>query len=725
MKQTNDSSFVEIVQDNGEKQKALKQYSYSIEDKGAIFSILRNKMYSNPIESICREILCNARDANREVGNEQVPIEIHIPTNTNLSLKIKDSGPGISPSRMENIFINYSSSTKRDDNTQTGGFGLGAKTPFSYTDSFSIITVVDKKKYSYIAYIDETSVGKIDLQSEEDCNEPNGTEIVIPVTKREDFNKFYSGIITCVKHWDVKPIFKQSSLNIPQDEVLMSSDDKTWNIIKNKSYYSNDKSIDIVVDGIGYTLSLYQISNSYIKSFISYTNNKLVFYFKTGEINFAATRESFNFDEKFVESVTNRINKFYNDYKTKLQEQVANQISLKDAHLLFKTWMNDFESSSDFRSDLISKGGILWNNIDVATICQKINLLYLCDVYEKSSTGRTSVKDKYPFSFEGNPVVYLSDKLQSLTPAQYNKLFTLNLTSGARKICILQEKNVDEEVLFKHELKKQLEAINIALLFSGKKRVISQSKTTIFKFDDSSFGRTSLGEFLENKSNKVLVRISEEKEKYNQAYNIIFNESLSNQPLFSKKGNGTEHDLRNIVKFLDGYTFYAIKDNKYDEFLSSYDDECVTFESVITEFFTKDFVSEEMYNKLLFINSRHNAYIGYNEIEKIKFINTSSNGKNAILSKILENIKEKDDFVSTNSDWFSIHTSFFKFNVDDVDGNDPFDIFPLIGKFYKKYPMLELIGLPSYNSDKTEIAKRINDYIDIVDLVNMLNQNNS
>ena len=55
----------------------FEEQLFSIQDTGMIFDILRNKMYSNPIEAICREISCNARDAHRAVdvrlGREDLP----------------------------------------------------------------------------------------------------------------------------------------------------------------------------------------------------------------------------------------------------------------------------------------------------------------------------------------------------------------------------------------------------------------------------------------------------------------------------------------------------------------------------------------------------------------------------------------------------------------------------------------------------------------------------
>src|SRR6185369_4300729 len=94
----------------------LEEQFFSIQDQGMIFDILRNKMYSNPILAICREISCNARDAHREVGATEVPVHIHLPNTLEPYYKVKDFGPGISPDRMSNIFIKYTASTKREDN---------------------------------------------------------------------------------------------------------------------------------------------------------------------------------------------------------------------------------------------------------------------------------------------------------------------------------------------------------------------------------------------------------------------------------------------------------------------------------------------------------------------------------------------------------------------------------------------------------------------------------
>ncbi len=91
-----------------------------------IYDILRNKLYTNPVLTVVREYSSNARDSHTEAGCPERPIFIHLPTDTEPYFSVRDYGVGIAPDRMEGIFCKYGSSTKRDKNTQIGGFGLGS-----------------------------------------------------------------------------------------------------------------------------------------------------------------------------------------------------------------------------------------------------------------------------------------------------------------------------------------------------------------------------------------------------------------------------------------------------------------------------------------------------------------------------------------------------------------------------------------------------------------------
>ena len=91
--------------------------------------MLRTNLYSDIHGSIIRELASNVVDSHIEAGKPDAVGEIEwIDENRLLGvdaqLIIRDFGVGLSPERMRTVYGNYLSSTKRDSNDQTGGFGL-------------------------------------------------------------------------------------------------------------------------------------------------------------------------------------------------------------------------------------------------------------------------------------------------------------------------------------------------------------------------------------------------------------------------------------------------------------------------------------------------------------------------------------------------------------------------------------------------------------------------
>lgn len=107
--------------------------SFSIAMNGKAFKVLSDTLYKNKIGSIVRELSCNAYDAHIVVGKKDIPFSIHLPDAFEPWFSVQDSGPGLSPEDIKTVFTVYFESTKDQSNDSIGAFGLGAKTPFSYT----------------------------------------------------------------------------------------------------------------------------------------------------------------------------------------------------------------------------------------------------------------------------------------------------------------------------------------------------------------------------------------------------------------------------------------------------------------------------------------------------------------------------------------------------------------------------------------------------------------
>ncbi|MNO13136.1 hypothetical protein D3C76_27620 [compost metagenome] len=120
--------------------------SMGVSDSAALMHILSSTLYTYPELAAVREVTCNGWDGHIMVGKTDVPLEISISAS---EFKVQDFGPGIPHDKIGQIYGVYGNSTKRDDSTQTGGFGLGSKAPFAVTDNFQVISCHEGVKTIY------------------------------------------------------------------------------------------------------------------------------------------------------------------------------------------------------------------------------------------------------------------------------------------------------------------------------------------------------------------------------------------------------------------------------------------------------------------------------------------------------------------------------------------------------------------------------------------------
>ena len=111
---------------------------------------LRDKIYSNKIQAVVREYICNAVDEHKKHGVDR-PVEVSM---TGLGIdqavfSVRDHAKGLSDDGVRKIFGMYFKSTKSETNDSIGGFGVGSKAGHAYTDTFNIISHYEGVKTSY------------------------------------------------------------------------------------------------------------------------------------------------------------------------------------------------------------------------------------------------------------------------------------------------------------------------------------------------------------------------------------------------------------------------------------------------------------------------------------------------------------------------------------------------------------------------------------------------
>lgn len=158
--------------------------TFEIAATSAAFDILANKLYSNPRLAVLRELCTNANDAHIMANNLDRNFVLHIPTADSPFFSIRDFGPGLTVDEFELIYFNFFVSTKQGDDSQTGNFGLGAKSPFACANSFKVSSYQKGKRVTY-QLEPEDGVPTYEIVEEAETPEPDGLEIFIDDWKDE------------------------------------------------------------------------------------------------------------------------------------------------------------------------------------------------------------------------------------------------------------------------------------------------------------------------------------------------------------------------------------------------------------------------------------------------------------------------------------------------------------------------------------------------------------
>jgi DNA topoisomerase VI subunit B len=131
---------------------------FQIKASSHAFRILSDGLYSDKISSIIRELSCNALDSHIANGNPEIPFQIHIPSKLIPHFHIRDYGIGLSEEDIMGLYSTYFASTKGQSNDFVGALGLGSKSPFSYTDSFTVESWFNNEKKTYAIFIGDEGV---------------------------------------------------------------------------------------------------------------------------------------------------------------------------------------------------------------------------------------------------------------------------------------------------------------------------------------------------------------------------------------------------------------------------------------------------------------------------------------------------------------------------------------------------------------------------------------
>ncbi len=388
----------------------FQRQSFGIADMSIVINLL-TKLYGRPKQTITQEYISNARDANRESGSKR-PIEIDVPTHFNPILSIRDFGPSLSPERIENVFLLYGASTKRTDDNQAGGFGIGAKSAWAYVDSFTIVTFLNGIKRVYVAH-KSNSNGNLDRISEEKTTEPNGTLIQIPV-KPADVKDFKRAVLRTVFFWAdaEKPIlnnFDPADLVEYKEHQEKTKINDSFSLYRKlPSYVSGYNGISLlVIDGIPYEVKDGNLADALDKVYHRCRNYK-VFNAKNGQFHIAPNREDLITDDHNKNLLKAISSKTHKDIDLFIQNKMTQANNIPDSIACY------VELNKDFIHDAEYKGYAFYRNQIKPKAIDKAFVMYESHWSRRSQqhSMRKSESSYLSFNMYADKLYYIDDSIK-------------------------------------------------------------------------------------------------------------------------------------------------------------------------------------------------------------------------------------------------------------------------------------------------------------------------
>ena len=172
--------------------------NFGMSDSAEFFTVLSDTLYRDKKLAVVREVICNAWDAHIDASKQDVPIEI---TLTDYDLTIRDFGKGIAKDKIGPVYCVYGASTKASDGAQTGGFGLGCKAPFAYSNHFTVTSCHNGTRTLWaISRGGIESDGKPSFREMVSTKtEETGIAVSVPIETQNDSREFHQLILKVVK----------------------------------------------------------------------------------------------------------------------------------------------------------------------------------------------------------------------------------------------------------------------------------------------------------------------------------------------------------------------------------------------------------------------------------------------------------------------------------------------------------------------------------------------
>lgn len=384
--------------------------SFTIKTSSKAFKILSDNLYADKITAVIRELSTNAYDSHVEANKLNIPFEVHLPSYDELWFSVKDFGTGMPHDQIINLYTSYFDSDKTNSNELVGALGLGSKSPFAYTDTFSVESIYNDVKNSYACFISEEGIPNITLLNSEKTQSSNGVEVKFAV-KRDDINEFIKKARKVYSYFNIKPsIVSYPDYEFEKENILFSGEG--WKLVESSGF--SDRCAKALQGNIAYPINNNRLNNISEKiEFIC--ENEFIIDFKLGLLDISASREDLSYDKITIQNIISKLENVYDEFKNFIQDEISNQKSFWNAVSKYKEITKN-----------IKRENILYITYDNKKLSENISIDlkdYKCVINKYYiHYSNNIIKDTYPSK----------SRFFSITPGSKNVVFFYDDLGGRK-----------------------------------------------------------------------------------------------------------------------------------------------------------------------------------------------------------------------------------------------------------------------------------------------------
>lgn len=190
--------------------------------------MLTSGLYEDGISATITELTNNAVDSHIQAGKDPLehPVMVEIGTYKNGThfFKVTDVGLGLNKDEFENTLMCYLESTKEDDNTVTGFFGIGSKSWLSLERSATFICRKDGVELKYLCYQGSEFL-EYDLLYTKDTEEQNGVIFEVEIKDRMEKVEFSEKAKERLSYYDTVVLLIDG---VPFENTIYRQEDFQW-----------------------------------------------------------------------------------------------------------------------------------------------------------------------------------------------------------------------------------------------------------------------------------------------------------------------------------------------------------------------------------------------------------------------------------------------------------------------------------------------------------------